>query len=450
MVGTRQRTVRDSSRNKQRKRQATQEPSFSSDEGDKPLHGENNSLEKNEESGGDADMINNSEENKRPASVEPLSDSDRERNPASSAKKREQSDGDTLLIRPLTQKELEALSKKLDPVEMDALVKQFNTDDEIVRLGQRYSNLIKCSVHLATAMSSVMFQVPEYETVKFVKRRLVKYGLGKGVFLSSIDKVYLEVQADPNTGIETMHLQENDSNMLETFLYNLGFRAGNVYNFRMGFKIQSDGQNVEKSLIEEAKARDHPNAITNVPLDGSPDIKIYQLTLEGNLNDGVEYNVLASKQTKPAPAEPTQRSEMAYSQNANRYGTKWNQKRLNTLIEFMTSGKGFETENEGFHKILDEHPALFPKSETDSIQSKIRGRSNFTSVDIRDKWRNIVGLKNCDSEKKLGVFDRKTAKCDLQKLHNSRTLVLEDHQIQMIEAYLRRQPEYQGPQSPSK
>lgn len=382
-------------------------------------------------------------------------DSGREGNPTvrrrMSAKEDQDPNRKSLLIGPLTQQERDVLSEKLNPVEMNALVKQFNTDDEIVRLGQRYS-LAKFSVHFSIAMSTVLFEVPEYETVKFLKRRLVKYGLGKGVFLSSIDRIYLESKEDETTGIQKMLLEERDTNMLETFLYNLGFRGGNLYHLRLGFKSNKGDDVVEKTLIEEAKSRDLPSAIHGIPCDDNPDVEDYQKILQGDHVDDVQYDVIASEKHEPPPAEPTTKSQQVYSGNITRYGDKWNQDRLNAMIVFLTSDRQFDSDREAFLELLKENENIFPtlKDENHNIANRRKAgedKSLFTVEDIKDKWRNIVGTRtsNPDNTKSLGVFDRKSAKCDLDRLKNSRTLVLEDLHIQMIESYLRRQPEYEGP-----
>jgi len=345
---------------------------------------------------------------------------------------------DSLLIKPLTQKEREVLSRKLDPIEMEALIKQFNTDDEIVRIGHRYNKLIKCSVHISTAMSTVLFQVPEYETVKFTKRRLVKYGLGKGVFLSSIDTIYLEVQSDNDTGIETMIMPETNTDMLECFLYNLGFRAGNQYKIRMAFKSNKGDQAAEQDLIEDAKKRDTPNAITDLPLNEDPQIKMYQMVLQSMLDDDVEYKVLSS--TKPKvdakSSEATQRSKQSQAKNSNRYGTKWTQERLSTFIEYVTKGDFKKSVYIKGKELMVQKPDLFP------VDSENR-KQGFVGGDFRDKWTNIIGSKTV-----RGFFNRKTAKCDRHRLSQTRTLVLEEHQIQMIEEYLKTQDEYEKPETP--
>lgn len=341
---------------------------------------------------------------------------------------------DSLLIKPMTQKERETLSKRLDPIEMEVLMKQFNTDDEIVRIAHKDNKLIKCSVHISTAMASVMFQVPEYESVKFMKRRLVKYGLGTGVFLSSIDRIYLEVQSDDNTGIETMILPETDVDMLECFLYNLGFRSGNEYKIRMAFKSNQGDQVAEQTLIEEAKSRDLPHAITNLPLNDDPQIKAYQQTLQNSLHDNVEYQVLSSMKSK-VNAKPSKATER--SRKPKLSARKWTQERLNTFIEYVTTTDPKQNLYDKGRKLMQEYKDLFPASES--------RKEGFLPGDFRDKWTNIVGGKG---GKICGFFNRKTAKCDRQRLSQARTVFLEEHQIQMIEEYLKTQEDYGKPESP--
>lgn len=422
--------------NKRRKTSVSQSPSFSSDSRENPT--DQQAMSVGGAKSGDPSAIGRTEQGEVLDETSPAAEEvDTPRNQQESPAERGQDPKmDSLLIKPLSQKERQVLSRKLDAVEMEALVKQFNTDDEIVRLGQRYNKLIQCSVHISTAMSTVMFQVPEYETVKFLKRRLVKYGLGKGVFLSSIDKIYLEVQSDPITGIEKIVLQETDLNMLEVFLYNIGLRAGNHYNIRMAFKSNKADQAAEQNLIEEAKMRDLPNAITNLPLTEDPQIQPYQLILQGTPGDGVEYNVLAPK------AQPKASGEKLKPRTGGRrsYGNKWNQERIDALVDFMTKKSDSKSVLEKCGCLLKENSDLFPSSKNP--------KEGFRPGDIKDKWRNIVGTAKPNSDKTIGFFDWKTAKCDRERLKNTRTLFLEEHQIQMIEEFLKTQKAYKKPSSP--
>lgn len=183
--------------------------------------------------------------------------------------------------------------------------------------------------------------------------------------------------------------------------------------------------------------RDLPNAITNLPLTEDPQIQPYQLILQGTPNDGVEYNVLAPKAQPKAPGEKLKpRTGLD-----TRYGKRWNQERIAALIEFMTTPSDSKDHSKKCNDLLKEkkYKDLFPSSNDSN------DKEGFTGQHIRDKWRNIVGTGNPDSN--IGVFDWKTAKCDRGRLKNARTLFLEEHQIQMIEEYLKTQKAYEKPDS---
>ena len=373
---------------------------------------------------------------------------------------------DRLVCSSLTRKEEDVLNMNLNPVQKDVIMKQFKTDDNAVRLGAELNLLVTFNVRFDIGMMSFAVDVPVYETVRFLKRRLVKYVLREGFLIAGIDSLALSTSVDPETG-ETLgsplYLEENDAETFEKSLYSCGFRSPHEdgYEVKIGarFKAKGNDEQVQNNLIADSLAAEKGHAFKNLPLSDIESYKKWQKLLAGDKVDNVNYLVVKpdvddvagpsevspnqARATSPA-AKKIAPSPRKTPQYVHHKWSKWTQERVNLFIDWRvnnplkTWSDFFEHENckpelfvkapikddvDTYNTALEEEKSTYKTSKGKEVTIR-DGDGNvipvFSGADLKDKWRNIL------------LFFSKTGEPDTNKINSTRTWHFKPEQVEAI------------------
>lgn len=326
--------------------------------------------------------------------------------------------------------EIALLATHLDPQELDVVVQQINTDDAIFKIGSSIGLLVKFIVDVPLIMSPIQVSVPMYESVKYLKRRIFKESLKKGVF-SQIDKyqlVWVKSQG------EEVVLMEEGPHTFENFLGSFNFVVDNEYRLTTKVVIQaSKDKKVQDSMIHESKARAAQGSFSHLKFSDDESIRKMQRIFQGEDVDGVHYQILPAPDSTPKSGVKRVHEEMNTPvTGSKRRAQKWTKERTDALIKLLEQccmnknpwkeilEKASESDSFAYGLFPPKDPDFKPenpKLKTDTI--------SFSNGDMRDKWKNITRMFKDNGDP------------DYEKLRKARTLSLDEEHIRIVSKIMR-------------
>lgn len=327
--------------------------------------------------------------------------------------------------------EISLLAKHLDAQELDVVIQQIKTDDNILEIGSRFGLLTKFQVNTPNIMIPIQVSVPLYESVKYLKRRIFKESLKKGSF-TKIDKYHLVWDQSPEKQVV---LTEEMPQTFENFLPSFGFEAGEEYHLSSKVNIQaSKDKEVQDSMIHESKARAAQGAFSHLKYSDDESIRKMQRIFQGEDVDDVHYVILPDPARTPGSGGKRVHEEMANTGRMSKRPQKWTKQRTDFLIEKLVQCQDYKRIwksilDDGTEKLDDAGNSLFPtiskdKGNKDTPALKSQGIS-FKSGELHDKWKNIKRYFDDNGEP------------DSEKLSATRTLSLDEDHIRMVSDIIR-------------
>lgn len=323
--------------------------------------------------------------------------------------------------------EIALLATHLDPQELDVVVQQMNTDDAIFKIGSGIGALIKFIVDVPLIMSPMQVSVPMYESVKYLKRRIFRESLKKGVF-SQIDKYQLVWVQSQGKQVE---LTEEGPHMFENFLSSFDFVIDNEYHLTTKVVIQaSNDKKVQDSMIHESKARAAQGSFSHLKFSDDESIRKMQRIFQGEDVDGVHYQILpAPDSTQKSGVKRVHEEMKTPVTGSKRRAVKWTKERTDAMIKLLE--QTYMNKNpwkDLMEKASKKYAGLFPlkdphfepkdrKLKTDII--------SFTNRDMHDKWNNIKRVFHDNGDP------------DYEKLSKTRTLSLDEEHIRIVSKIMR-------------
>ena len=274
---------------------------------------------------------------------------------------------DGLQLAQLTQREHSILDSHLDAGEKETLMAQIDLDDEQVKYAEGKNLLIKFTVHLLTAMKSYDVWVPEWESVKFLKRRMFKAVLYDGSFLRNLHTFQLKMMeadpADQDVSLgegDTIHEVVSDG-LADACMFHYKLKPdtpGDSHHYRLDMilsGVTANNKNMQQAMIEEAKNRKAIASIADTSLADDPMLRSYQLLArnDASVQDDLQATVLHKeppnrKAAAPKRAKASKRAadddsaglplspEKKFKNNVKRYGDKWSPERTKAFVVALT------------------------------------------------------------------------------------------------------------------
>lgn len=176
-------------------------------------------------------------------------------------------------------------SRFLDPQAQDILLNEIRSDDELAKVAYQRSLLATFIITppSTTSGSSPPFQVeaPEFASVEYLKRRITKAKLLLSQELYKYDRFSLRQAHFPGRDL-TGELKVLDEKMPSTnipmLLFNLGYRGGETYHIHMISRAKSSDQTQQQNMLQAAATA---GARKVVPL-ADPAARAYQELLHGS------------------------------------------------------------------------------------------------------------------------------------------------------------------------
>jgi len=274
---------------------------------------------------------------------------------------------DGLQLAQLTQREHSILDSHLDAGEKETLMAQIDLDDEQVKYAEGKNLLIKFTVHLLTAMKSYDVWVPEWESVKFLKRRMFKAVLYDGSFLRNLHTFQLKMMeadpADQDVSLgegDTIHEVVSDG-LADSCMFHYKLKPdtpGDSHHYRLDMilsGVTANNKNMQEAMIEEAKNRKAIASIADTSLADDPMLRSYQLLArnDASVQDDLQATILHTEPPKrkaaaPKRAKASKRAadddsaglplspEKKFKNNVKRYGDKWSPERTKAFVVALT------------------------------------------------------------------------------------------------------------------
>ena len=304
------------------------------------------------------------------------------------------------VLRPVEKKHFSAL-QELSPAELDGLIQQVRTDDELVNYASAKGLLMTFRISTMAMELPVIVHVPEFATVKFLKRRIFREKLVDGDLIW-IDKFQLRYLSHEND--TTTILQEKGPQTLEKLLIDYGFCRGGDYELRLKSQYSNNDEEQQQRMLEESVNARSTLAFCNVPLSDNPKIRERQ--------EKLMQGAASVPPTSPLRAVQSPSSRHTSVHNSpTQYGRVPSQlpilsmdmvDNLDDPAPLMEITESQEKKKGGSWNVKEVAYLIRGiKKHGTASWSKIAGEYSGkgidprrTTVDYKDKWRNIVRAVN--------------------------------------------------------
>jgi len=305
-------------------------------------------------------------------------------------------------VAPLTQEAAQTAVKHLDAQSHAMYMHDIMADDQLIEMGSQRGLLVRFTVRMSVSTSrpEMIVVAPEFCGVDFVKRRIFREKLLLGEFLPPHRfalKGPAHAPTDLNAAGSSMEkLPEETDKGIPSLLFNLGFRAGGDYEVEITSVPVSTDKDQQETMLRGITQGGTGAAM---PLSSDPDARRYQVLLETKAqnikppsplpppvatapeeNDLGPGGSVGAANGVVAAAPP--RTAAPIGSPRQRAG-RWLPGEVDALI------RGVQAYGYLWRKILDEYSGVF--------------HPNRTSVDLKDKWRNLVKLSKVPGKQARGL-----------------------------------------------
>lgn len=229
-------------------------------------------------------------------------------------------------------------------------------DDEQVKYADEQGQLVKFSVHLLTSMKTYAIWVPAWESFKFLKRRVFKASLYDGTYASNLHCFQIKMlEKAPGVTISENEViaEQVNHGLSDACMFHYGFVPGDVYKLKFMLISVTANKHLQRSMLEEAKARQAILTIADTSLAEDKMLRDYQLLARNDVSVQNDLYAtvlhahppnpknLATKNERKREAnndsvgEPLS-PEKKFKNNVRRYGDKWSPERVKAFVVGLT------------------------------------------------------------------------------------------------------------------